>query len=137
MRQGLTFQYKELAEEDERIDTKLKLIIKASGRNDHIYFAGTDNGSENDDRHESTNHGNKIAYRREHCTGCVHQYQHQPAFPDSSKSEFGARSCPVDKDRDIMNEFRVGYGNGDAYQYQRQSSLTEGVLQAHKSMNSL
>jgi len=137
VREGTTFQYKKLAEEDERIDKKLKLMIKASGRNTHSYFAGTDNGSENDGRRESTNHGNEIAYRGEHRTSDFHQYQHQPTFPDSIKSKFGARSYPVDKDRDISNEFRVGYGNSDTYQYQRQSSLAEGVLQAHKSMDSV
>jgi len=92
VREGATFQYKELAKEDERIDKKLKLMIKASGCNTHSYFAGTDNGSKNDGRCESINHGNEIAYRGAHCTGDVHYYQNQPTFSDSSKSEFGARS---------------------------------------------
>jgi len=112
-------------------------MIKASGRNNHSYFAGMNNRSENDGRRESTNYGNEIAYRREHRTGDVHQYQHQPTFPDSSKSECGARRYSFDKDHDIRNEFRVGYGNGGAYQYQHQSSLVEGVLQAHKSMDTV
>ena len=39
-REGTTFQYKELAAEDERIDKKLKMMMKASGRNAQHYFQG-------------------------------------------------------------------------------------------------
>ena len=40
VREGTTVQHKELIAEDERIDKKLKQIIKASGRNVSNYFAG-------------------------------------------------------------------------------------------------
>ena len=92
VQEGEAFQYKELAEEYDLINKKLKLIIKTSGRNTHSYFTGTDNRNENNGRRESKNNGNEITYRREHRTGYVHYYQHQPTFPDSSKIEFGARS---------------------------------------------
>ena len=38
VREGTTVQYKELIAEDERIDTKLKQMIKASGRNVSSYL---------------------------------------------------------------------------------------------------
>ena len=39
VREGTTVQYKELIAEDERIDTKLKQMIKASGRMVDNYFS--------------------------------------------------------------------------------------------------
>jgi len=42
VREGATFQYKELADEDDRIDDKLKRILRASGRSSQSLFSGSD-----------------------------------------------------------------------------------------------
>ena len=52
VREGATCQYKELHAEDERIDTELKLMIKASGRITQSFFVGTAEGYDNASRYE-------------------------------------------------------------------------------------
>ena len=69
VQEGATFQFKELADEDERIDKKLKLILRSSGRNPQSNFTGsyetdvTSIQNSNMSRiHNSEGHGHQDGY---------------------------------------------------------------------------
>lgn len=131
-REGATFQFKELVDEDERIDKKLKLILRSSGRNLQSNFTGsyetdvTSIWNSNMSRpHNIENHGHQDGYEN------MHQYRSQSSLADSTlTSEFNWR---VDH-TNYWPQGHNGNGNremqshGDVNQYHQQPSLVEGVL---------
>jgi len=91
VREGGTFQYKELADEDDRIGAKLKLMLRSSGRSSQSYFAGADDvRSGNDYNNERIsnaymlNEENDIGRNnnRGYNYGNVYQYQQQPSLAE-------------------------------------------------------
>ena len=84
MREGATFQYKELADEDDRIDAKLKLILRASRRSSQSHFSGVNDVRSGEDYNNERiseaymlNGGNDIGRNNNggYSYGHVHQYQ--------------------------------------------------------------
>ena len=93
VREGTTFQFKELADEDERINKKLKLILRPSGRNLHSNFTGsyetdvTSIQNSNMSRiRNSEGHGHQDGY------GNMYQYKSKSSLAGSTLiSEFNWR----------------------------------------------
>ena len=101
VRAGATRSHRELADEDERMEKKLKVMMRATGRNGQNYFAG---GESEDIRHEYGFQDN-----RQGCGGNVNQYQGTPN----------------------ENGHKEGDRGGAMYEFRRQPSLAEGVIQSY------
>ena len=101
VRAGATRSHRELADEDERMEKKLKVMMRATGRNGQNYYAG--GGS------EDVGHEYGLRDDSQGCGGNVNQYQ---GIPNE-------------------NGHREG-GGGASYEFRRQPSLAEGVIQSYK-----
>jgi len=107
VREGATFEYKELADEDDSIDAKLKLILRASGRSSQSHFTGADDfrsGEDcNNDRISDTymlNGGNDIGRNNNegYKYGNVYQYQQQPLLVEGVlQAHKGPNNVPTTK----------------------------------------
>jgi len=126
VREGATLHYKKLIVEDERINKKLKLIVRISGCSTHSFFAGGEYGKTMNDQ---GNAGGKSAAenKRYFHRDSVNQYMYNNNANGYQNIPFSSRGYQNKPMRDSS-----AYEHGTIHQYQRDPSLAAGVLQQHK-----
>ena len=136
VREGASLQYKNLMVEEERIDIKLKKMVRSSGHNTQSFFAG---GDEPDtvsfkcinNRHIVRNNS-RTEEHMDPPYGNINHYMH-----NDGGDGYQILHPPRIEHHNTLHSDRHPYDHGCIRQYRLEPSLAEGVMQAHKPMDGI